>query len=198
MDVGQVAVVRALDRHDREEVRRPQLRDLDRGERPIADAPHPDRAGAPGLGREPLDRVVPVTRLDLGVLVHRDAGRGAGAPDIDPDEDVAASREPLAAPVSALRRQLSLPYGIISRMAGNRRSTSSSPAGTGRQTFADSSVPSRVGIRTSQSTVTAWIGGLAGRAVSASDGAVMAASLRAGPCAGTPPPVACDDAGHGR
>ena len=75
VDVGQVAVVGALDGHDRAEVRRPQLRDLDRGERAVADAPHPDRAVAPRLGGEPLDGVVAVERLGLGVLVERDARR---------------------------------------------------------------------------------------------------------------------------
>ena len=39
----------------------------------VADAPHPDVAVAPRLGGEPLDRVVPVERLVLGVLVERDA-----------------------------------------------------------------------------------------------------------------------------
>ena len=39
---------------------------------------------------------------------------------------------------------------------------------TGRQTFADSSMPSRTLIRTSQSVVTSWRGGLAGRARSGS------------------------------
>ena len=73
VDVGQVAIVGALDRDDRPEVRRPQLGDLDRGERAVADAPHPDRAVAPRLGGEPLDGVVAVERLGLGVLVERDA-----------------------------------------------------------------------------------------------------------------------------
>ena len=70
VDVAQVAVVGAHDRDDRPEVRRPELRDLDRGEGAVADPPHPDRAVAPRLGRQPLDRVVPVERLGLGVLVE--------------------------------------------------------------------------------------------------------------------------------
>ena len=92
VDVAQVAVVGAHDRDDRAQVRRPELRDLDRGERAVADAPHPDRAVAPRLGGEPLDGVVPVERLGLGVLVERDAARRAGPADVDPAQGVAAPR----------------------------------------------------------------------------------------------------------
>ena len=46
-------------------MRRPELRHLDRREPAVADPPHPDLAVAPGLGRQPLDRVVPVERLGL-------------------------------------------------------------------------------------------------------------------------------------
>ena len=66
--------------------------------------------------------------------------------------------------MSEARRQLSLPYGIISRMAGNR-SSGASGRGRGRQMLADSSTPSRAGIRTSQSTATSWRGSLAGSRV---------------------------------
>ena len=58
--------------------------------RAVADAPHPDRAVAPRLGRQPLDRVEPVVRLGLGVLVERDAARRPGPADVDPAEGVAA------------------------------------------------------------------------------------------------------------
>ena len=97
VDVGQVAVVGPLERRDGEEMRRSQLGDLDRRERAVADAPHPDGAAAPGLGGEPLDGVVPVAGLVLGVLVHRDARRRSGPADVDPDEGIAPGREPLAA-----------------------------------------------------------------------------------------------------
>ena len=90
VDVGQVAVVGALDRHDRPQVRRPQLGDLDRGERPVADPPHPDRPGAPRLCRQPLDRVEPVERLRLRVLVERDAAGRAGPAHVDPAQGVPA------------------------------------------------------------------------------------------------------------
>src|SRR3954454_23751194 len=58
---------------------------------------------------------------------------------------------------SAARRQLSLPYGMSSRIAGCRARLS------GRQMFADSSIPSRTRIRASQSTVTSKRGALAER-----------------------------------
>ena len=93
VDVAQVAVVRAHDRDDRAEVRRAQLRDLDRGERAVADPPHPDRPVAPRLGGQPLDGVVAVERLGLGVLVERDAARRAGPADVDPAQGVATPRE---------------------------------------------------------------------------------------------------------
>ena len=93
VDVGPVAVVRALDRDDRAQVRRPELGDLDRGERPVADAPHPDGAGAPRLGRQPLDGVVAVERLGLGVLVERDAARRPGPADVDPAQGIATFGE---------------------------------------------------------------------------------------------------------
>ena len=79
------------------EMRRPELRDLDRGEPAVADAPHPDRAVAPRLGGEPLDGVVAVQRLVLGVLVERDAARRPGPADVDPAQGVATCREVRAA-----------------------------------------------------------------------------------------------------
>ena len=93
VDVAQVAVVGAHDRDDRPQVRRPQLRDLDRGERAVADAPHPDRAVAPRLGGQPLHGVVAVERLGLGVLVERDPARRAGPANVDPAQGVAAPGE---------------------------------------------------------------------------------------------------------
>ena len=77
-------------------MRRPELRDLDRGEPAVADAPHPDVAVAPRLGREPLDGVVPVERLVLGVLVERDARRAARAPDVEAAQREPAGGQPLA------------------------------------------------------------------------------------------------------
>ena len=82
-----------MDRDDRPEVRRPQLRDLDRGERAVADPPHPDRAVAPRLGGQPLHGVVAVERLGLGVLVERDPARRAGPADVDPAQGVATPGE---------------------------------------------------------------------------------------------------------
>ena len=71
----------------------------------------------------------------------------------------AASHSPNA--VSQFRRQLSFPYGIISRMTGNR--SSGDPArGDGRHRLADSSSPSRTGIRTSQWTSGSYAGGPSG------------------------------------
>src|SRR6476620_4580422 len=56
--------------------------------------------------------------------------------------------------MSAFRRQLSFPYGIISRIAGTR-----SPAGTtGSHRFADSSTPSRAAIRASHTASTSFRG----------------------------------------
>ena len=75
VNIGQVAIVRGLDRDDGAQVRWPQLGHLDRGEPAVADPPHSDRAGAPRLGRQPLDGVVPVQRLSLGVFVQRDSTR---------------------------------------------------------------------------------------------------------------------------
>ncbi len=97
VDVVHVPVVRAHARHDRPQVRRPQLRDLDGRERAVADAPHRHRARRPRLDRGPLDRVVPVARLVLGVLVEGDAARRSGAADIHPAIGVAARRQPLPA-----------------------------------------------------------------------------------------------------
>ena len=93
VDVAQVAVVGAHDRDDRPQVRRPELRDLDRGERAVADAPHPDRAVAPRLGGQPLHGVVAVERLGLGVLVERDPARRTGPANVDPAQGVAAPGE---------------------------------------------------------------------------------------------------------
>ncbi len=75
MDVVEIAVVGRHDRHDRAQVGRPERRDLDRREPAIRDAPHPDRAAAPRLGRQPFHRVEPVPRLVGGVFVERDTGR---------------------------------------------------------------------------------------------------------------------------
>src|SRR5262245_48538032 len=98
----------------------------------------------------------------------------------------AANHSPCA--TSTARRQLSLPYGIISRMTGNR-SSRRAPSGTGRQRFADSSTPSRAGMRTSQSTRTALRGSGAGR-----DSTIIRAYGRRGtPRRSSLAP--CDDAG---
>ena len=95
VDVVAIPVVGRVHRQDRAEVRRPQLRDLDRREAAVADAPHADAAGAPRLGREPLHGVEPVERLRLGVLVERHAGRAAGPADVEAAEREPARREPL-------------------------------------------------------------------------------------------------------
>ncbi len=73
----------------------------------------------------------------------------------------AASHSPRA--TSELRRQLSLPYGIISRMTGNRSAASPSGRGTGSHRLADSSRPSRTGMRTSQRASTSQRGTLGSR-----------------------------------
>ena len=154
------------DRDDRAQVRRAQLRDLDRGEPAVADAPHPDGAVAPRLRREPLDRVVPVARLPSLYSSSatppercRSRGRRPGT------ARSRGGRSTRRGAMSAFRRQLSLPYGIISRIAGNA-GVRGSPGGHGRQMLADSSTPSRAVIRASQTVATSWRGGLAGRAVS--------------------------------
>ena len=101
VDVVGVAVVRGVHRDDRPEVRRSELRDLDRGEPAVRDPPHPDVPVRPGLAGEPLDRLGPVLRLARGVLVEGDAGTAAGAPDVEPAEGVAAGGEPPAAALVA-------------------------------------------------------------------------------------------------
>ena len=75
----------------------------------------------------------------------------------------AASHSPNA--VSQLRRQLSLPYGIISRIDGEAlvRAQSGRAADAGSHRLADSSSPSRTGIRTSQRTSWSNAGWLVGR-----------------------------------
>ena len=96
VDVVAIAVVGRVHRQDRPEMGRPEPGDLDRGEPAVADAPHPDVAVAPRLGRQPLDGVVPVARLVLGVLVEGDAGRAARAPDVEAAEREPAGGQPLA------------------------------------------------------------------------------------------------------
>ncbi len=95
VDIVGVAVVGGIDRHDRPQVRRPEQRHLDRGEAPPADPPHPDVAVRPGLGGQPLDRVVAVVRLVRRVLAPGDSRAAAGAPDVEPAEGVTAGCQPL-------------------------------------------------------------------------------------------------------
>ena len=106
VDVVAVAIVGGVHRQDRAQVGRAQLRDLDRGEAAVADAPHADAAVAPRLRGQPLHGVEAVERLGLGVLVHGDAGRAAGPADVEPaqgeppcGEPLAEGRVPVAAPV---------------------------------------------------------------------------------------------------
>ena len=182
VDVGQVAVVGRLDRDDRAQVRRPQLGDLDRGEPAVADAPHPDRPVAPRLRGEPLDRVVAVEGLRLGVLVEGDRRRTIPCHGRRPGTGRSrAGRGTSPRAMSAFRRQLSLPYGIISRIAGKRSGVPA--AGRGSHRLADSSTPSRAGMRASQTVSTSWRGSLAGRPWVWSVAAI-AASLRAARRAG--------------
>ena len=92
--------------------------------------------------------------------------------------------------MSALRRQLSLPYGIISRMAGNRASGSSVP-GIGSHRLAESSTPSRAGITTPHRVSTSCRGSLSTRG---SGNLVIAGESTGCPAAPTRTPVPCDDA----
>ncbi len=91
-----VAVVGGVHGQDRAQVGWAQLRDLDRGEAAIADAPHADAAAAPWLRGQPLHGVDAVERLGVGVLVHGDAGRAAGPADVEPAQGEPACGEPLA------------------------------------------------------------------------------------------------------
>ena len=122
VDVVGVPVVGRLDRHDRAQVRRPRRRDLDRGEAAVRQAPHPDRAGAPRLRGQPLDGVVAVERLGLGVLVQGDAvrscrsrGRRAGSRRSRARRGRRRATGPSPADQSSLR------YGSMFRITGTRR-----------------------------------------------------------------------------
>ncbi len=97
MDVVAIPVVGGVHRQDRAEVRRTELCHLDRGEAPVADAPHADAAVAPGLRGEPFDGVVAVLGLGLGVLVLGDTRGAARATDVEPAQREPPGREPLPA-----------------------------------------------------------------------------------------------------
>ena len=111
VDVVGVAVVGRHHRHDRLQGRRPELRDLDRGEAAVADPPHADVAVGPRLRGQPADGVAAVERLAGRVLVVRHAARAAGAPDVEPAEREAARREPFAAPPVRCRAPVVLAVG---------------------------------------------------------------------------------------
>ena len=132
MHVGRVAVVGGHDRDDRAQVRRAKLRDLDRGEPAVADAPHRDVAVAPLPGREPLDRVVPVARLVLAVFVERDAAGAAGTADVEPAERVAPAREVLAA--AHVRVAPPVVLAIRDHLEDRREAGIHGVAGTGQRT----------------------------------------------------------------
>ena len=120
------------------------------GEAAVADAPHADAAGAPRLGREPLHGVVPVERLGLGVLVERHARRAAG-PRTSRRHNAnprAASHSPRPCPSCGASCPCRTGSSRGSREALVRRRR----RGAGSHRFADSSRPSRTGIRTSQRT----------------------------------------------
>ena len=88
----------------------------------VADPPHPDGAVAPRLGGEPLDGVVAVESLGLGVLVERDPARRAGPADVDAAEGEAAPRE-------------------VGRRAPRRRCGASCPCRTGSSRGSPGSAP---------------------------------------------------------
>ena len=117
-----------LDRHDRPQVRRPELGDLDGGEPAVADAPHrrPRRrttAGRRATRPRRSRRASPprCTRRGRSRRTIRCRGRRPGR------RRSRAARATSRGATSAFRRQLSLPYGIISRIAGNRSAGSAGP-----------------------------------------------------------------------
>ena len=107
MDVVGVPVVAREDRNDGLEGRRAFERDLQRGEPSIAGPEHPDRAGRPVSGREPLHRGDQVATLSLGVLVGREPARGSCAAHVEPADHVAGIGQ-LRVPRPVDRREIVL------------------------------------------------------------------------------------------
>ena len=98
-----------------------------------------------------------------GVLVEGDAAGRARAADVDPAQGVAALRRASVPRRDVRVRAASCPC----RTGSSRGSPGTAPRArrgrTGSHRLADSSTPSRAGIRTSQTVSTSWRGGLAGR-----------------------------------
>jgi hypothetical protein len=76
-DVRAVAVCAGADRDDGLKRGRAAGRGLQRGEAAPRKTDHPERASAPGLRSDPLERGADVLLLLLGVFVEEDAARGA-------------------------------------------------------------------------------------------------------------------------
>ena len=93
VDVVGVAVVGRAERDDRPQRGRPERRDLERVEAAPGDAGHADRAGAPGLLREPGDHLERVVLLLSRVLVVEDPVRLAAAAHVDAHGRVAVAGE---------------------------------------------------------------------------------------------------------
>src|SRR5262249_8091201 len=83
-----VAVVLPFPRDDGGEMRRTMRGDAPLVAGVIRNAEHPDLAVAPRLFAGPLDALIEIGDLAVGVRVHH-AGRPAGAPRIDADDDIA-------------------------------------------------------------------------------------------------------------
>ena len=113
VDVVGVAVVGRAQRDDRLQRRRPPRRDLERVEAAPADAHHADRAGAPGLRREPGDHLERVVLLLPGVLVlHQPVGIAVAA-HVDPHAGIAVAGEIGMGQLVALDRAVALAIGQI-------------------------------------------------------------------------------------
>ena len=152
-----ISVVRPLERDDRLQVRRAELGHLDRREGAVADAPHPDRAlhhGWAAALRPPRTRRV----SRFGVLVEGDAAGRSGPADVHPTRHTRGRRTITASTRVGVAPPVVLAVG--DHLEDRRDRTSGRAASAGRQMFADSSMPSRTGIRTSRWTAGSRVGWL--------------------------------------
>src|SRR6185436_16786544 len=83
-------------------------------------------------GREPLDRVVPVARLLLVVLVERDAAGAAGSADVEPAQREAAAGEVLA--TTHVRVPAPVVLAVRDHLEDRRKAGVRGVAGTGQRT----------------------------------------------------------------
>src|SRR5207245_5799701 len=95
--------------------------DLERIEAPPGLAHHPDRAGAPRLGREPLDDSDAVLELLLVVLVEENAARVARAAHVDAHGRVAVPGEVAMHRLVPGAREVALAVRDVLEDRGHRR-----------------------------------------------------------------------------